>query len=367
MADKAPSTQILLYQTEDRRTRIEVRLENETVWLNQLQMAELFQTTVPNVSMHIRNVFREGELDRKSVVKEFLTTAADGKSYRTQFYNLDVIISVGYRVKSHRGTQFRIWATQRLHEYIIKGFTLDDVADFTPQVKALGVAELKRYRLGPLFNPPSLRGTVESPGIIGGAGWGGAAFDPETQTLYVKATNSPYLARLIQPPKSDTINARYTFDRTASLGISTPSDLTDGDATSHEARPLPINKPPYGTLVAIDMNTGERRWQVTVGDTPWIHRHPLLKGLTLGPLGVAGSPGPIVTAGGLVFVTGGGSVLYALDSSSGKILWQADLGQDGYAVPMTYATTARRQYVVIATGEGDHAILKAFALPEEGP
>jgi len=89
-------------------------------------MAELFQTTVPNVSMHIRNVFREGELGRESVVKEFLTTAADGKSYRTKFYNLDVIISVGYRVKSHRGTQFRIWATQRLREYLIKGFTLDD-------------------------------------------------------------------------------------------------------------------------------------------------------------------------------------------------------------------------------------------------
>jgi len=126
MIDTTPSTQILLYQTEDRRTRIEVRLENETVWLNQIQMAELFQTTVPNVSMHIRNVFREGELEQDSVVKDFLTTAADGKSYRTKFYNLDVIISVGYRVKSHRGTQFRIWATQRLREYLIKGFALDD-------------------------------------------------------------------------------------------------------------------------------------------------------------------------------------------------------------------------------------------------
>jgi hypothetical protein len=126
MIDTTPSTQILLYQTEDRHTRIEVRLENETVWLNQLQMAELFQTTVPNVSMHIRNVFREGELEQDSVVKDFLTTAADGKSYRTKFYNLDVIISVGYRVKSLRGTQFRIWATQRLREYIVKGFTLDD-------------------------------------------------------------------------------------------------------------------------------------------------------------------------------------------------------------------------------------------------
>ena len=121
-----PQSQLLLYQTEDGKTRLEVRLENETVWLTQNQMAELFQTSIPNVSMHIRNVFAEGELQPGSVVKEFLTTAADRKNYQTKFYNLDVIISVGYRVKSHRGTQFRIWATQRLREYIVKGFALDD-------------------------------------------------------------------------------------------------------------------------------------------------------------------------------------------------------------------------------------------------
>ena len=121
-----PSSELILYQTEDNQTRLQVRLEGETVWLTQAQMAELFQTSVPNVSMHIRNIFAEGELQRESVVKDFLTTAADGKQYQTRFHNLDVIISVGYRVKSHRGTQFRIWATQRLREYIIKGFTLDD-------------------------------------------------------------------------------------------------------------------------------------------------------------------------------------------------------------------------------------------------
>jgi hypothetical protein len=121
-----PQSPVLLYQTSDGQTRLEVRLENETVWLSQSQMAELFQTSIPNVSMHIRNVFAEGELQPGSVVKEFLTTATDGKNYQTKFYNLDVIISVGYRVKSHRGTQFRIWATQRLREYIVKGFALDD-------------------------------------------------------------------------------------------------------------------------------------------------------------------------------------------------------------------------------------------------
>src|ERR1017187_2633787 len=121
-----PKSELILYQTEDNRTRIEVRLENETVWLTQAQMAELFQTTIPNVSMHIRNILEEGELQAGSVVKEFLTTAADGKNYPTKFHNLDVIIAVGYRVKSHRGTQFRQWATQRLREYIVKGFALDD-------------------------------------------------------------------------------------------------------------------------------------------------------------------------------------------------------------------------------------------------
>ena len=103
-----------------------MKLENESVWLNQNQMAELFQTTKQNVSLHIQNIFTENELREDSVVKESLTTAADGKKYQTKSFNLDIIISVGYRVKSLRGTQFRIWATQRLREFIVKGFTLDD-------------------------------------------------------------------------------------------------------------------------------------------------------------------------------------------------------------------------------------------------
>ena len=120
------NSEIILYQSEDGQTKVEVRVEGETVWLTQGQMADLFQTTKQNVSLHIKNSFAEGELVENAVVKEFLTTAADGKRYSTKYYNLDVIISVGYRVKSLRGTQFRIWATQRLREYIIKGFTLDD-------------------------------------------------------------------------------------------------------------------------------------------------------------------------------------------------------------------------------------------------
>ncbi|TES89936.1 MAG: cell filamentation protein Fic, partial [Desulfobacteraceae bacterium] len=120
------NSEIILYLTEDGQTRIQVRLENETVWLSLNQMSELFQRDKSVISRHIKNIFSEGELKPEGVVANFATTAADGKSYQVDYYNLDVIISVGYRVKSHRGTQFRIWATQRLREYIIKGFTLDD-------------------------------------------------------------------------------------------------------------------------------------------------------------------------------------------------------------------------------------------------
>lgn len=120
------SGELLLYQTEDGLTRIEARLVNETVWLTQMQMAELFQKDKRTISEHIRNIFDEGELIEDSVVRKFRTTAADDKEYLTGYYSLDVVISVGYRVKSHRGTQFRIWATQRLREYLIKGFALDD-------------------------------------------------------------------------------------------------------------------------------------------------------------------------------------------------------------------------------------------------
>jgi len=123
--EKNPS-QFLIYQAEDGKTRLDVRLEDETVWLSQSQMGELFQTTKQNVSLHLKTIFKEQELAQNSVVKEFLTTAADGKTYTVSHYNLDAIISVGYRVKSVRATQFRIWATQRLKEYIVKGFTLDD-------------------------------------------------------------------------------------------------------------------------------------------------------------------------------------------------------------------------------------------------
>ena len=128
--------QFLVYEAEDRRVKIDVRLADETVWLSQALIAELFQTSVPNISMHIRNVYEEGELQPETTIKKFLTVRQEGsRAVRRQLdhYNLDMIISVGYRVKSHVATRFRIWATQRLKEYIVKGFTLDDERLKNPQ------------------------------------------------------------------------------------------------------------------------------------------------------------------------------------------------------------------------------------------
>lgn len=170
LKENSGSSQVILYQTDDGKTKLQVRLDRETVWLSQNQMAELFQTTKQNVSLHIKNVFSEGELREDAVVKDFLTTASDGKNYQTRHYNLDVIISVGYRVKSLRGTQFRIWATQRLREYIVKGFTMDD-------------ERLKQVGGGGYFDP-ALRGAYsKAPKGRPVKAWGNAPRQGSTQIV----------------------------------------------------------------------------------------------------------------------------------------------------------------------------------------
>lgn len=118
--------EILIYQTENGLTDIEVKMQDETVWLTQQQLVELYQSSKSNVSEHIKHIFEEGELDEEAVVRKFRTTASDGKKYNTTYYNLDMIISLGYRIKSSIATKFRRWATERLKEYMIKGFTIDD-------------------------------------------------------------------------------------------------------------------------------------------------------------------------------------------------------------------------------------------------
>jgi len=117
--------EIIIYQSDEHSVSLEVRIEEDTVWLTQNQMVELFQSTKQNISLHINNIFKEGELIENSVVKYSLTTASDRKKYKTKFYNLDVIISVGYRVKSQRGTQFRIWANKILKDYLLKGYAVN--------------------------------------------------------------------------------------------------------------------------------------------------------------------------------------------------------------------------------------------------
>ena len=118
--------EILIYQTDDGQTNIEVKIEDDTVWLTQQQLTELYQCSKSNISEHIKHIFEEGELDKDSVVRKFRTTADDGKTYNVTYYNLDMIISLGYRIKSVIATRFRQWATKRLKEYMIKGFTIDD-------------------------------------------------------------------------------------------------------------------------------------------------------------------------------------------------------------------------------------------------
>jgi quinoprotein glucose dehydrogenase len=256
-----------------------------------------------------------------------------------------------------------------------QGFSEHDVVDFTPEIHQMALDQLRGYRVGPMFTPPSLQGTVTMPGAIGGSGWGGGAFDPESGTIYIKATNDPSLFKLLRRNKSTpTSDSGYVVDlRHTSLDFpivpgaaQRVADYLRGVSGVYKnpSSDLPIVKPPYGTLTAIDLNTGAQRWQVPLGDTPEIRNHPALRGVALPPLlGVVGAPGAIVTKGGLLFVSGGGATLYAMDKTTGATIWSAPLGQRAYAVPMTYQTRAGRQYVVIATGTGSNAELVAFALP----
>ena len=251
------------------------------------------------------------------------------------------------------------WPTQpfptRPPPFSRQGTSDTDLVDFTPELHARALALFDSVRHGPMFSPPSLQGTIVMPGWLGGAGWGGGAFDPGTSTLYVKATNLPVLARLIPRPGSGfRLDSGVAPDRSLLLDLPAPSG-----PPAH----IPLLKPPYGTLAAIDLSRGELRWQVTLGDSPKVRFHPALEHLKLPPLGVAGSPGALVTRGGLIFITGGGNTLYALEAASGRTLWSFDLGRMGYANPMAYRTAAGREFVVVATGVGEGARLVAFALP----
>jgi quinoprotein glucose dehydrogenase len=261
-----------------------------------------------------------------------------------------------------------------------QGVSLEDANDLTREIKALVQEEMKRYRLGPLYTPPSLRGTLQRPAAFGGANWGGAAFDPETGLLYVKVSNTHTLNRICKNdrknPQVDWEYSNYCGmggmftpavpDRSsqqppAQAGRASPADVTTGTGGLGA---IPLTKPPYAYLVAIDLNKGDIAWRVPFGEgSQAIRRHPLLKGVTLpDQLGTPGPPGPIVTKGGLVFIGGGDPYLYAFDKATGKELGKVPTPFPTGANPMTYRTRSGRQFVVIATGSGPDATLAAFSL-----
>ncbi len=255
------------------------------------------------------------------------------------------------------------WPTQpfptRPPAFSEQGVTLDDAFDLTPELKAAAQAELKKYRIGPLFTPPSLQGTVQRPGLIGGANWGGAAFDTSAGVLFFKTTNQANVARVGKPdrssanPRASEVDAEFT---------------RVGDTNAEFMNGIPLLKPPYGHLVALDLNRGAIKWRVPFGDMPALRRHPALAGVALPPvLGAPGAPGVLATAGGLVFAGGGDVAFHAVNAASGAELWKFALPRRANATPMTYRSDSGQQFVVIATGGGEDAALVAFALPDVGP
>lgn len=235
-----------------------------------------------------------------------------------------------------------------------QGVTLEDANDLTPEIKALALEHMKKFRVGPIFTPPSLRGTLMRPSNTGGANWGGAAFDPETGLLYVKTSNYVYMNQVCKNDGSDSrIDAAY---HNYCVGIVKAPESPLGA--------IPVTKPPYAELVAINLNRGEIAWRVPFGEgSEALRNHPLLKGLTLpARLGTPGNAGPVVTKGGLVFVGSGEPYLYAFDKATGREVSRVPTPFRVSANPMTYKARSGRQFVVVATGAGPDAALVGFAL-----
>ncbi|MBM40780.1 MAG: pyrroloquinoline quinone-dependent dehydrogenase [Acidobacteria bacterium] len=252
--------------------------------------------------------------------------------------------------------------------FATQGVSLEDANDLTPEIHQIAVEEMQTFRLGPLFTPPSLRGTLQRPRVDGGANWGGAALDPATNFLYVRTSEgvSPNQVCAIDPGVPD-VDVPYTNNcpRGGSAGI---FQYVDGYVPTERSRlgPIPLIKPPYAKLVAIDLNAGEIAWSVPFGEGSRILRnHPLLRGVDLPErLGTPGANGPMVTAGGLVFLGGGDPYLYAFDAATGDEVHRVPTEFRTSGNPMSYRTADGRQLIVIATGAGPDARLVAFGLPE---
>ena len=250
-----------------------------------------------------------------------------------------------------------------------QGVSLDDANDLTPEVHQLALEELRTYRLGPLYTPPSAQGTLQRPRVDGGANWGGAAFDPDSGMLYLRTSEGTSPNQVCQTdPDVPDVDVAYTNNcpRGGSGGIFRG---LAGYIPAERSRlgPIPLIKPPYARLVAIDLNQGEIAWSVPFGEGSQIVRnHPLLRDADLPDrLGTPGANGPIVTAGGLVFLGGGDPYLSALDAATGREVSRVATEFRTSGNPMTYRSRSGRQFIVIATGAGPDASLVAFALPQE--
>jgi quinoprotein glucose dehydrogenase len=238
--------------------------------------------------------------------------------------------------------------------FVDQGVSLDDANDLTPEVKARAQEQMRKFRIGPLYTPPSLRGTLQRPGQVGGGNWGGAAFDPETGYLFVRAARMLGINGVGKNDGSDpqvavTYSNRFAKSEDASVDR------------------LPLTAPPYAVLTAVDLNKGEIAWRVPLGEgDPSLRSHPLLKGVTLSArLGSPGSKGgALVTRSGLVFVGGGDGYFYAFDTKTGTEIWRTKIPYPHTANPMTYRTRSGRQFIVVATGMGTDNALLAFALDE---
>jgi glucose dehydrogenase len=262
-----------------------------------------------------------------------------------------------------------------------QGVTVDDLIDFTPELRQEAAAILEQYRYGGLFTPPSVaggpgkaRGTVQMPGAAGGANWTGAAADPETGILYVTSAHAPFIAEMISAKEPDANRGNAPTGASAQFvewatrrGNAVTGPWLEGP------RGLPIFKPPYGRLVAIDLNRGEIRWTAANGNGP--RDHPAIKHLNLPPLGQGGRVSPLVTKtmvflgeGGNNAVValppfGGGKMFRAFDKTTGRVIWEMELPGGTTGAPMSYQFEGK-QYIVVATGWKDTAgELVALALP----